>query len=514
MFAFRFVTAWGNGIAAWSTIQALVRFDSAAGPRLLAGSAASGQLHLLALAPDGGLTTLDSKRLIDSRGGAMLADAALASLDTGTFLYTASRTGGWRTSGAGSSWMDLRQLGGDRLSSLAPLQRAGEPAPVSAMEVLTLGEETWLAAAIGHAGRPGGTLELLDLQPDGGARPVARAEDGAKLALDGVTDMATVDRGDHLLLAAASARKDGISLFRVDPGGGMTLADTLTAKDGLWVSGVDALAAARVAGVDYLIAGSAAAGSLSVIRVNQLGVMFVTDHLLDSRETRFDNVSHIAAGHHRGRVLVVAGGGDGGLSLLELLPDGQLFHHQALEARDGWAALAGGISGLSVALSGAEGGASPALDIIAAAPGGLVRLSVPLAALGPPIRGGAGAEGLTGGTGDDLVFGGGGHDTLSGGAGDDLLVAGPDGAVMTGGAGADIFRLSDGTAQSRITDFEQGLDRIDLSDWGRIYDISALTISARNFGALITYGDHSLRVAQSGGGTIPTSAWGTDDFLF
>ena len=122
--------------------------------------------------------------------------------------------------------------------------------------------------------------------------------------------------------------------------------------------GLDALAVADVGGAGYVIAGSAGAGSLTVIRVNPLGVMFVTDHLLDDRNRRFDNVSRIETLSYQGRSFVVAGGGDGGINLLELLPGGKRFHHQSLEARDGWSGFATGVIGLSVSLH------ADALDIL------------------------------------------------------------------------------------------------------------------------------------------------------
>ncbi|MFN3938878.1 MAG: calcium-binding protein, partial [Gemmobacter sp.] len=113
----------------------------------------------------------------------------------------------------------------------------------------------------------------------------------------------------------------------------------------------------------------------------------------------------------------------------------------------------------------------------------------------------------------DVIFGAGGNDTLNGGAGDDLILGGP-GTVMTGGPGDDIFRLGPGPQHSVITDFEQGHDRLDLGDWGRIHDISALSISPRPYGTLISFGENSLRVSQAGGGPIPVTEWTADDFIF
>ena len=93
------------------------------------------------------------------------------------------------------------------------------------------------------------------------------------------------------------------------------------------------------------------------------------------------------------------------------------------------------------------------------------------------IFGDAGGNVLNGAGGDDTLFGRGGDDTISGGRGDDALSGGAgsdrlDGRtgsdVMAGGRGADtfVFTSSFGELPSSdvITDFEAGLDLIDLSD--------------------------------------------------
>jgi len=78
------------------------------------------------------------------------------------------------------------------------------------------------------------------------------------------------------------------------------------------------------------------------------------------------------------------------------------------------------------------------------------------------------ADGLSGGTGDDTLYGGDGNDMLDGGAGED---------TMTGGAGADVFSFYDlshsidddganNNRYDRITDFEVGVDKLDVSRLG------------------------------------------------
>ncbi|GIL38136.1 S8 family serine peptidase [Roseiterribacter gracilis] len=55
-----------------------------------------------------------------------------------------------------------------------------------------------------------------------------------------------------------------------------------------------------------------------------------------------------------------------------------------------------------------------------------------------------------------------GSGQMVGGAGDDLLIAGVGAAEMNGGAGADKFVLRAGSVGSKITDFQAGVDQLDL----------------------------------------------------
>ena len=92
------------------------------------------------------------------------------------------------------------------------------------------------------------------------------------------------------------------------------------------------------------------------------------------------------------------------------------------------------------------------------------------------INGGFSADVLDGGADDDRVRGDAGVDQINGGDGDDLLV---------GGANADTFWFfdTDATGVDRIKDFEDGLDRINLSDWGFASDADVFAIASMAGGA-------------------------------
>lgn len=88
---------------------------------------------------------------------------------------------------------------------------------------------------------------------------------------------------------------------------------------------------------------------------------------------------------------------------------------------------------------------------------------------------------IDGNDGNNRILALSGTDTIDAGAGDDLIDGGDGGDYMTGGAGADIFvasaRSEGGSGADAITDFEVGVDRIDVSSFGfrSLDDIPAIS---------------------------------------
>ena len=86
------------------------------------------------------------------------------------------------------------------------------------------------------------------------------------------------------------------------------------------------------------------------------------------------------------------------------------------------------------------------------------------------LNGSFGNDVITGLGGNDMLIGDSGNDILNGGDGNDIVDGGSGRDVMTGGAGADIFRFdsagdsaTSSSGRDVITDFQRGLDKIDLS---------------------------------------------------
>jgi Ca2+-binding RTX toxin-like protein len=90
-----------------------------------------------------------------------------------------------------------------------------------------------------------------------------------------------------------------------------------------------------------------------------------------------------------------------------------------------------------------------------------------------------GADTLDGGNGKDHLFGDGGDDLLRGGNGNDHLDGGTGTDTMTGGAGADTFAFGRLIEQRKvpgfdtgdvITDFQDGVDRLDLTGFTHVFN--------------------------------------------
>ena len=329
--------------------------------------------------------------------------------------------------------------------------------------------------------------------------------DGAKVYLNGVSDTAILQRGaDHLLLAISSL-ENGISSYRISANGSVEWIDSLGAQNGLPVNGVSMLQTVTMGGIDFAIIAATNSDSLTVLRVNPMGVFFQTDHVIDDGNTRFDAIQAFDSFVAQGRFFVAAAGRDAGLSLFELLPNGRLFHLESFALEGGQ-----GLQAVSAIKAEVVGGNVDILMVDARADR-ILHYDLSLATLGGRIDA---VGGIANGNGlDNLLLGSVGADTLNGGAGDDRLHDGAGSDVLTGGAGADVFVFTRDGALDRITDFTDGQDLIDLGDWGRIYTAQVLQIVATSTGAEIIYGDERLIVTSATGGSL-NGLISDADFIF
>lgn len=370
---------------------------------------------------------------------------------------------------------------------------------VTTMEILERGATD--IAVIAQRNEPG--LRLFSITDTGTVTLLSSLSDSAKSYLGDVSALTSVEVAGRSFLLAASALENGLSLFEIAADGTASFVDALGAADGLPVGGPSALQTAQIGGTHYVVVAGTLSSSLSVLRVNEMGVLFVQDHMIDDRTTRFDHVAALDMFHHAGRVFVVAAGTDSGVSVVELLPDGRLSHmlSHALETGAGIA----NVTGIEVTVIG-----NAAQVLITDARGDRIHhFAIPLAEIGGIVTALGGTA--TGSALDDRLIGGTDAETLMGGAGDDFLHDGGGDDLMIGGTGTDVFVFGRDSSPDRIDDFQAGIDRLDVSDWGRIYTALALQITPTSTGAVVSYGTETLTITRSGGGSLSLS---DADFLF
>ncbi len=307
------------------------------------------------------------------------------------------------------------------------------------------------------------------------------------------------EAGGRSFLLAADAGLRGVHSYRIaGDTGALVKTGMVGAADGLGVALPTALETVSAHGASWVVLAAAGSNSLSVMRLEASGVLVPTDHVIDTLATRFAGVTALKVIEADGHVFVLAGGSDDGLSLFRLLPDGQLVHMQSLAHDTGL-----GLDNVT-AIAATRIGDRIQIFVSSGGDAGLSQFSLPLSGLGrvieaPPEAGNRPLDGTAAG---DLILGAGGTGTLRGQAGDDILVSGAGGGTLIGGGGADIFVLQPGTAPLRITDFQPGIDRLDLSRFPMLRDPGQLALIPTETGITLLHGTTRIEILRQGGGTL------------
>jgi len=311
--------------------------------------------------------------------------------------------------------------------------------------------------AVFAAGLPAGHAPpaLWRIGDDGRFDPIPT--DPAILASDGLTGLIAL--GPYLVTAGTDEAL--LSAYHIGTGGELSPEDSLTTAENPGMAGAVVLASGQPGGIAHVVAGAAQSGTLSVWQITGDGTLRLTDHLIDSRDSRFQGVTELEAVTHDGETWVAAGGADSGVSLFRLLPSGRLV--QVAQIADGTEWSLDGLAALGLAADDA--------GLLHIATAGLRDAGLSHFTFAP----------LT------LLDGAAGNDRLTGSAGADLLRDGAGADTLTGGAGADIFVFAGDGQTETVTDFDPSEDRLDLSGWAFFRGPDQLLIETRGDGAEIMF---------------------------
>lgn len=292
-------------------------------------------------------------------------------------------------------------------------------------------------------------------------------------------DVITADLiADRHYLFTASQESNTVQSWLIGSSGALTMIDSLSSEDGLWISQPTALATAKTADGAYLIVASASSSTLSTMQIESDGSLTLREHLLDDKTTRFAGVTTIEVIEHDGASYVIAGGRDDGATVLRLLPGGRL-QSMATIADTTEAALSNPSS--FAAKSDGNG-----ISIFAASSteAGLTELNLDTANLGQVFKGTTTNDTHTGTLGDDIFMDSDGIDTFA------------------SNDGSNLFILSTDEETDFITGFQAGLDQVDLSSWPGLRSTQQLHLSPTATGLIITYGDEVLEIRSKNGEPI------------
>ncbi len=346
-----------------------------------------------------------------------------------------------------------------------------------------------------------GSIEVYSVHPDDHLELEQTLIDPLDGYTDQIVDMAIATVSDQAFVIVLSRAEDGLASFAIGDDGQLTRRDVMGAQKGLgFLEAPVAVETVTLDGKTFAVVATSAdngqGGALSVVRIDETGAMIPTDHVLDNLHTRFGRVQDMSLLKTDGRVLVAVGGGDDGISLFELLPDGHLIHLDTVE--DTLTSGLGSVSALDMEVSDGH----LHLFVSGQEDAGITHMRVELSNVGERLKANVAGDTLQGGAGDDLLIGKRGADRLDGGAGDDILRDGPGEDTLTGGDGRDIFVMHGDDGFDLITDFQPGEDGLDLSFLPMFYDPIQLGYKATSWGAEITFGGREIALMSSEGGSL------------
>lgn len=351
-------------------------------------------------------------------------------------------------------------------------------------------------------------VQAHEIMDDLSFRDMRVYSDNADIFLGDVTALDSYTNGGKTYLVAASGFDAGIETFVVGKHGNLRSKDQVSPfdKDGFALS--SDIEITMSGGEMFTILASAGTDSLTVFHMNGGGKLTQTDHVLDTIDTRFRDVEIVESIQLDGHSYVFASGSDDGLTVFELMPNGQLTLIDVLA--DDFHTTLDNIKAIKlVELDG-----SLQVFVSSESEGGFTQFNYEPPLMGDIVMGDRASDGLVGTDSHDVLMGMGGGDTITGGQGDDIIDGGAGRDVMEGGMGADTFVLVPDGRRDVISDFQKGQDKIDISQFANTSDMDNVEVKSRPWGAIVVVDGEVVRVETADGSRIERDGLSNDDFIF
>jgi len=339
----------------------------------------------------------------------------------------------------------------------------------------------------------GGTDLLIAARPAGEGFDIFRAGPAPTFLShtagpDGITAMCSARVGGSTFVAVGGGGDDTLAVYRLDGAHRAVQTHAVGPADLLPIHQPSALATVEIGGSAWLMLAASGSSSITALRLNGNGRLSFSDQIMDGRDSRFGGVTAMDWAIVDGRAWGVAAGTDRGLTLLRLLPDGSLCIDRSLP--DTLAT-----------------GSGPVIDVDLTPAGGVLHLSVLTGDALTRHRIDTGTAGvdrtgtpgnhLSGTAGDDILYAADGGGRVMAGDGDDIVTDGHGADTMFGGAGADLFRFDPDGAEDVIRDFDLARDRIDLSGFGMLHDVSGIRMRPTGNGIELVIDGEQLRLVST-----------------
>ncbi|MGE3282001.1 MAG: hypothetical protein AB7O13_13435, partial [Alphaproteobacteria bacterium] len=195
---------------------------------------------------------------------------------------------------------------------------------VFGLEIVAIGGKRFVYAA----GNLDDGLTAFELGINGSLTPIQTIGDTGTTALNGAARLISATVGGQTYLYVTAEIEDGISVFRVDADGKLTVVDTVFDDVALELNGsVGKMSVANVGGASYLLASGFTDDGFSIFSIGADGRLTNVQNVDDQTSANYElrGAADVAVGATGGRTFAfVAGRNDHGISSFEIAQNGTL----------------------------------------------------------------------------------------------------------------------------------------------------------------------------------------------